>query len=256
VNPRIARVAAWMIALALVATPIVAALNGWLADERWPIRRLVVQGRFEQVDEAAVRAAVAPRVRAGFFAVELDAVKAAIEALPWVERAEVRKHWPDRIDVRVEERVPIAFWGEERLLSSQGDVFAADLTRVSNDLPRLEGPDARAGEVWERHRVARERLAEIGFDIRATRMNPRGAWSVATADGAEIVLGREQLAQRLHRFIAAMQRLPVEDRGRIARADLRYANGFSVVWRAVVEPEAGAPMAPDQSMGNTHEPQV
>ena len=45
-SPRIARLAAWMIALALVATPIVAVLNGWLADERWPIRRLVVQGSF------------------------------------------------------------------------------------------------------------------------------------------------------------------------------------------------------------------
>jgi hypothetical protein len=31
VNPRLARIAAWMIALALVATPIIAALNGWLA---------------------------------------------------------------------------------------------------------------------------------------------------------------------------------------------------------------------------------
>ena len=253
---RVARIAAWMIALALVATPIVAVLNGWLADERWPIRRLVVQGSFEQVDEAAVRAAVAPRVREGFFAVELDAVKAAVEALPWVERAEVRKHWPDRIDVRVEERVPIAFWGDDRLLSHRGEVFAADLGRVPDDLPRLDGPDARAGEVWAQHRVARERLARIGFDIRATRMNPRGAWLVATVDGAEFVLGREQTGPRLDRFVAAMARLPAQERSRIARADLRYANGFSVVWRAVVEPDAGAPVAPDQSMGNAHEPQV
>ena len=255
-NPRIARVAAWMIALALVATPIVAVLNGWLADERWPIRRLVVQGSFEQVDEAAVRAAVAPRVRAGFFAVELDAVKAAVEALPWVEHAEVRKHWPDRIDVRVEERVPIAFWGEDRLLSHHGDVFAADIARVPETLPRLYGPDARAGEVWEQHRVARERLALIGFDVRATRMNPRGAWLVATEDGAEFVLGREQTVQRLDRFIAAMQRLPAAERSRIARADLRYANGFSVIWRAPAVPETPVPEATESIQGSAHEPQV
>lgn len=255
-NPRLARIAAWMIALALVATPIVAVLNGWLADERWPIRKLVVQGRFVQVDEAAVRAAVAPRVREGFFAVDLDVLQAAVESLPWVERAEVRKHWPDRIDVRVEERVPIAFWGDDRLLSHRGDVFAADLGRVPDDLPRLEGPDARAGEVWQQHRAARERLAQIGFDIRATRMDPRGAWSVASVDGAEFMLGREQTAERLGRFVAAMQRLPEAERARIARADLRYANGFSVVWHAAPDPNAVAPQSPEQPTENAHEPQV
>ncbi|HWT15162.1 MAG TPA: cell division protein FtsQ/DivIB [Patescibacteria group bacterium] len=254
-NPRLARMAAWMIALALVATPIVAALNGWLADERWPIRRLVVQGRFEQVDEAAVRAVVAPRVRAGFFAVELDALKLAVEALPWVERAEVRKHWPDRIDVRVEERVPIAFWGEDRLLSQRGEVFAAEFARVSLDLPRLAGPDARAGEVWALHRTSHRQLAGIGIDLRATRMDERGAWSMFAADGAELVLGREQTALRLDRFVAAMARLSAAERGRIARADLRFANGFAVVWRAI-EPEPAAPEAPSTESRNLHEPQV
>jgi cell division protein FtsQ len=256
VNPRIARFSAWLIALALVATPIIAVMNGWLADQRWPIRRLVVRGSFEQVDEAVVRAAVAPHVRKGFFAVDLDAVRDAVEAVPWVERAEVRKHWPDRIDVRVDERVPIAFWGEERLLSDRGEVFAADVARVPDSLPRLYGPDTGAGEVWKQHRIARDRLAQIGLVVRTTRMNPRGAWLIATEDGGEILLGRERAMQRLDRFIAAMQRLPATESGRIARADLRYANGFSVIWRAPVVPEARVPEAAKAIQGSAHEPQV
>lgn len=254
-SPRLARIAAWMVALALVATPIIAALNGWLADERWPIRRLVIQGRFAHVDEAAIRAAVAPQARAGFFAVELDAVRAAVESLPWVERAEVRKHWPDRIDVRVEERTPIAFWGESRLLSQSGDVFAASLARVPDDLPRLDGPDTRAAEVWARHRSARERLAAIGLDLVATRINQRGAWTLTSAAGAEIALGREQMDARLDRFAAALARLPSEERSRIERADLRFANGFAVVWKAPIVVPEPAP-APATESGETNEPQV
>ncbi|MBK7044632.1 MAG: FtsQ-type POTRA domain-containing protein [Rhodanobacteraceae bacterium] len=254
-NPRITRIAAWMIALTLIAAPIIAALNGWLVEDRWPIRRLVVQGRFAQVNEADVRSAVAPQVRAGFFAVELDAVKAAVEALPWVESAEVRKHWPDRIDVRVEERLPIAFWGEDRLLSHRGDVFVANLAGVSQDLPHLDGPDLRASEVWAQHRAARERLADIGIDVRGTRMNQRGALSVFAADGAEFVLGRDQIRSRLERFVLAMHRLPVIERSRIARADLRFANGFAVVWRAV-DPAPTAPAAPGIESRSLHEPQV
>ena len=242
-NPSLARIAAWLLALALVAAPIIAALNGWLADERWPIRRLVVHGSFVQVDEAAIRAAVAPRVGAGFFAVDLGAVKSAVETLPWVERAEVRKQWPDRIDIDVRERVAIAFWGDDRLLSERGDVFAADRSRVAQDLPQLDGPDARAGEVWQEFSAARKQLAAIGIAIAAARINSRGAWSLRTREGAEFVLGRERMRARLDRFVAAMARLPDGERQRIERADLRFANGFAVLWRAL--PPAQPAVAPE-----------
>jgi cell division protein FtsQ len=251
-----ARIVAWMVALALVATPIVAVLNGWLAHDRWPVRELVMHGPFDRLDEEDVGVVVAPMVAEGFFAIDLDALKSAVERLPWVERAEVRKQWPDRIQILVDERVPIALWREDRLLSSRGQVFAADLSAVPTDLPRLDGPDARAGEIWEQHRAARERLARVGFDIRATRMDARGAWSLSSVDGAEFVLGREQTAQRLERLVTAMQRLPAEQLGRVARVDLRYANGFSVVWRAAPDPDVTPHQVPEQSTEKAHEPQV
>ncbi|MBK7144234.1 MAG: FtsQ-type POTRA domain-containing protein [Xanthomonadales bacterium] len=261
-SPRLARIAAWMLALALVATPIVAALNGWLANERWPIRRMKVYGSFVQVDEEAVRAAVAPAARAGFFAVDLAEVKSAVEALPWVARAEVRKLWPDRIDIDVRERVALAFWGDDRLLGERGEVFAADRSRVPADLPRLEGPDLRAAEIWQQFTLAREGLAQIGIAIGSARVNGRGAWSLRAVDGAEFVLGREQTRPRLDRFIAALARLPASERSRIERADLRFANGFAVVWRAPpvapAEPGSGPAAVPaaDDATRSLHEPQV
>lgn len=257
-NPRLARMAAWVVALALIAAPIIAVLNGWLADDRWPIRRLVVQGRFVQIDESDVRAAVAPAVHGGFFAVELADVKRAVEALPWVERAEVRKQWPDRIDVRVDERVPIAFFGSDRLLSQHGEVFVAPMNQVSNDLPQLDGPDGRADEVWTAHQRASAALKRIGVEIAATRMNERGAWTLTAADGAVFVLGREQMDARLQRFVAAMSRLREDERRRIERADLRFANGFSVTWRAPVTPTL-SPESNDvaePTAGGNHEPQA
>ena len=51
------RILAWTLAIALVALPVVAVLNGWIAGERWPMRSLAVTGEFRQVDETAVRQA-------------------------------------------------------------------------------------------------------------------------------------------------------------------------------------------------------
>ena len=250
------RIAAWVIALALIAAPIIAALNGWFADDRWPVRRLVVQGRFVHVDEGAVRKAVAGHVSGGFFAVELDQVRGAVEALPWVASAEVRKYWPDRIAVRIVERVPIARWHGDRLLASDGAIFSASAEDLPADLPRLQGPDARAAEVWAQYQAARTRLAALGLSVVATRIDDRGAWSVVAADGAEFALGREQPMPRLDRFVAAIARLPEVDIARIARADLRFANGFAVVWRPAVAPVDATAPAPAVESRNVNEPQV
>ncbi len=258
-NMRFARISAWLIALALIATPIIATLNGWLADERWPITQLSVHSRFMHVSEAEVRAAVAPGVRAGFFAVDLDVIKNAVERVPWVASTKVRKHWPDRIEVRINEREPVAHWGAERLLGSDGVIFAASKGMLPEHLPRLGGPDAHASEVWERHRDVAARLKTIGINVIATQLNERGAWSVITSDRAEVVLGRDQPMQRLERFVAALARLPESERARIARADLRFANGFAVAWRAPAPellPDAAAPAPALIENRSAHESQV
>ena len=137
------RIAAWILAIGLVALPVVAVLNGWIAGDRWPMRRLAVTGEFRQVDEAAVREAVLPMVRDGFFAVDLDQVRAAVAALPWVEKVEVRKRWPDRLEVSLSEHTPVARWGEDRMLSEDGELFAAP-EGAGDGLPRFEGPEDRA----------------------------------------------------------------------------------------------------------------
>ena len=109
------RIVAWTLAVALVLAPVVALLNGWIASERWPLRTLRVQGSLHNVDEAQLRATVLPFARRGFFAVQLEDAQAAVAKLPWVERAEVRKQWPDILEVRVIEHRPFARWGKDSL---------------------------------------------------------------------------------------------------------------------------------------------
>ena len=59
-----------------------------------------------------------PYAQRGFFAVDLEAAQTAVAHLPWVERAEVRKRWPDVLEVQVIEHMPFARWGADRLLSA------------------------------------------------------------------------------------------------------------------------------------------
>jgi cell division protein FtsQ len=237
------RLLAWILAVALVLLPVVAVVNGWVGGAQFPLRTLRVQGQLQRVDEAKLRATVLPYARRGFFAVQPDRIQAAVSALPWVERAEVRKHWPDVLEVRISEHRPFARWGKGRLLSEQGRLFPAKDVKVPGGLPLLDGPDARAPEVVALYNQARERLANVG-GVRGVALDARGSWSITLANGTEVVLGRNDPDARLQRFAPLLPRLAAQHPGqRLARADLRYTNGFSLTWADLPKvSEAAAPL--------------
>lgn len=232
-----ARIAAWIIAIALVALPVVAVLNGWIGGTQWPMRRLVVTGEFRLVDEQQVRTAVLPLVRGGFFAVDMGQVRQRIAVLPWVEDAQVRKRWPDRLDVVLSEYRPVAYWGEDRLLAESGALFKLPEARLPR-LPRFEGPEARTADVREFHGMARTMFLALGLQVSRVELNPRGGWLLTLSDGLEIDIGRSDAERRLARFARLLPKIRSGESRRLVRADLRYTHGFALVWRDASDGDA------------------
>ena len=240
-NGTVVRIAAWTLALALVALPLVAVVNGWVGAERWPMRTLRVQGELHRVDAARLQAILRPYAGRGFFAVQLDDAQAAVSKLPWVEHAEVRKRWPDILEVRVVEHRPFARWGKDRVLSEEGMLFPAKGIDLPKGLPLLDGPDARVAAVMALYGESRELFAPVGVGVRALRLDRRGSWSLQLADGIDVLVGSREARSRLDRFARLLPRLIAQQsamtgRGPLQRADLRYTNGFALTWGANATP--------------------
>jgi cell division protein FtsQ len=221
---------AWGIALTLVALPIVGVLNGWFASDRWPVTKLDVRAEFNHVSAEQIRAAVAPHLGEGFFAVDLADVRAAVAKLPWVERAEARKRWPDVIELTVYEQQPYARWGEDRLINRHGQVFKVSGAEGLQGLPELSGPDDRLDEVIGFHTDCLKEFSGSGLIVTAVALSPRGGWSIRLASGASVAVGREHPRERLARFLDAWPKLAAGRTDTPAYVDLRYANGFAVRW--------------------------
>ncbi|HLI18714.1 MAG TPA: FtsQ-type POTRA domain-containing protein [Rhodanobacteraceae bacterium] len=233
------RFAAWIIAITLVALPVVGVLQGWFASNRWPVRELEVHATFRHVSAAQIRTAVAPSLGAGFFAIDLAKVRDAVAALPWVSQVEVSKHWPDALDITVTEIQPIAQWGSSALLGRDGRIFKVPDTGVVNGLPQFNAPDDRVADVLAFYRTAVTDFAPYSLRVTGVDLSARGSWSVALSNGGQVVVGGDKPDQHLARFAAA---LPILMRGRsdaFVYADLRYSNGFAVRW-----PEPIAPATP------------
>jgi cell division protein FtsQ len=136
------RIFVWLLALSVVALPVVAVVNGWVGAERWPLAKLRVHGEFKRVPAEQLQQVLLPYAHAGFFAVKLQDAQDALEKLPWVESAQVRKQWPDVLEVTLVEHKPFARWGNDRLVSEQGKLFPTPKKLADLALPELDGPDS------------------------------------------------------------------------------------------------------------------
>ena len=232
---------AWVLAVALVTLPVVAVLNGWIASEHWPIQRLRLTAEYQRVSAEQIRAAASAQLGKGFFAIDLAEVRTAVAALPWVERVEVRKRWPDVLDITITEHRAFARWGDNRLLSDHGQLFRAPGGDDLQGLPEFEGPDDRIADVVAFHADAQRALTGTGLSIRGARLSARGSWGLTLGDGARIMVGRStQPKERLERLVRVLPQLLTERRP-FERIDLRYTNGFAVHWAPPSTPDGTTP---------------
>jgi cell division protein FtsQ len=161
--------------------------------------------------------------------VQLSQAQDAVERLPWVERAQVRKRWPDTLEVTVVEHRPFARWGSERLLSVDGVLFPVPRNVDASALPQLGGPDAQVSEVVALYNQASALFAPMGLKVDALVRDARGSWSLKLDSGLDLVIGRADAHPRLQRFARLLPPL-LGDPRTLQRADLRYTNGFALTW--------------------------
>jgi cell division protein FtsQ len=199
----------------------------WLAARPvFAIQRVVVTGEMRNADPAQIAAAVQHGLRGTFFTMDLAAARDALQKVPWVRQVSVRRQWPGRLGIAVEEHQPLARWNDTALVNTQGEVFDAE---YGEELPDFYGPDGTAGEVTAHYREFSAPLRTLQLGIDALSRSARGAWDVKLDDGMTIALGREQVGERWARWMQVSERYRdrIAQGGQLAAVDMRYANGFA-----------------------------
>ena len=188
------------------------------------LREVRIGGELKHVTRDQIEEVVGRELKGNFFTINLAATRATFERLPWVRQVNVRRQWPARLEVALEEHVPFARWGATAIVNTQGEVFRA---AYDGTLPVFIGPDGTAREIAIQYFHFQRSLAAIGETPVEVQLTARRAWQVKLASGMTIVLGRESVEARLARFVAVHDRTLGQLGRRIDYVDLRYANGFA-----------------------------
>lgn len=232
-RPQLLNLAADLLIVFGVALLAWAAMAGLKRLPIYPLRELVVVGTVERVSRAQVEHAARTALAGNLLSANLDEARVAFEKLPWVRRAELRRQWPDALELALEEHVAVARWsradGESRLVNSHGEVFAAG---SGDELPAFSGPEGSAAMMLARYREFEPQLAKIQRKPTALTLTAREAWQVRLDDGVLLDLGRDQprqpLAERLERFTDHYAAARDKVKTPVAAVDMRYPNGFAL----------------------------
>lgn len=223
----------------LVALALLSAGLWWLAQRpMFTLKIIRIEGLEEElrhIDRSTIKSTAVPRIKGNFFTADLDAIRVAFETVPWVRKATVRREWPNKLIVDLEEHKALGTWGEDgRLLSVKGDVFTANLAEAEEDGELLEfaGPEGSEKEVVARFNELRDWFAPANLAPDGVQLSSRYAWSVKLNTGMTVELGREQskttLKERVARLVGIYPQLVARLQDRIESVDMRYPNGLAL----------------------------
>ena len=214
-----------------------------LNSPRFAIHSILVVGDVQHNTALTIKANATPKLAGSFFTMDLARARQAFEAVPWVRSANVRREFPNRLKVFLQEHRAVALWGaesESRLLNSFGEIFDANQGEIEHEnLPRLSGPDDQAKTVWAVYTSLKPAFEALDLEIDLLELSGRGSWQIRTGTGAQVLLGRgsgKELNERVNLFLSTLTRVALRY-GRkpeaLESADLRHVDGYALRLRGV-----------------------
>lgn len=240
---RLMDMASLALSLAFAGLVLVWSARGLMRWSGFDIQGITVVGDTRHSNSMTLRANVAPRIAGTFFSVDLARVRAAFEAVPWVRRAEVRRVFPNRLQVQLQEHQPVGLWGgegEQRLINDHGEVFEANVAEVEQDnLPTLIGPDGSGPDVLAMYRALQPLFKAQDLPLVQLAQSGRGGWSARLENGAAVELGSgsvQDVQQRVLRLLRTLTQVAARyarQPAALESADLRHENGYAIRLRGV-----------------------
>lgn len=206
---------------------------------RFPVTHVDVLGTLDYTDRESLRDNVMSYTQRGFYALDIDRIRTAVEAMPWVATAHVRRMWPGRVMIDVEEHEPAARWNDGSLISKRLELFQppqlhSDSPRYAEwqvyfaDLPLLRGASGRHLSVLESYRHYERVFTPLAVQIDALVEDERRSQTIELSNQVQVRLGVDSHELRLQRFIDIYERLVTPLAGQAAHFDMRYSNGFAL----------------------------
>jgi len=211
-------------------------LMAWLEKPTtMPIKHVRIEGALNYITHDEISQSLSQLVQTGYFAMDADAIIKNVTAIEWVEKARVRRVWPDMMVLSLQEQQPVAVWNETALLNPQGEVFQPVFDAALLKLPHLSGITSDSKKLLAEQEKIDRSIESIGVSIKRLALAEHGSWSAVMSNGVKIKAGNQRPDQKISKSLMLLASLDGDLIEHIELIDLRYPNGMAVTWRSGYE---------------------
>lgn len=195
-----------------------------------PIRTIQLSGTFKNLDQQEVESTLQQYLGQGFFSFDIHHLQQTLHDNSWTQLVSVRRIWPDKLRITIEEKTPVARWDDQHLLSDSASVYRAD-TGAFSHLPIVHAANHPPAWALQQFYRLQARFNGVEERLMALQVDSRGALDVDLINGLKIKLGRKDIDRKIDRLVSIYMQQILPRREQIQRLDLRYSNGFAVAWK-------------------------
>lgn len=205
-----------------------------------PINEVEIEGNFRFIKKEAIHALIEGERKENFINANLTEIKHRVESVPWVESVNISRVWPDGILLKVQEQKAIARWGNIGFINQYGDIVKTEQVEELTQLPVLYGSENMSQEITRTYMEVAELMSVNGINLHGLILDEKRSWTLRFNQDIELVLGRDDVIQKLRNFVYVYERKLKQQENNIEKIDLRYQSGLAVSWKT-----------PDEKLANT-----
>jgi len=195
-----------------------------------PLKSVAVEGQFQYLPKQRAMELIEKEIDGDFIQLNLTKLKNELQQDPWVDKVFLSRRWPDTLVVKIAEQTPIARWDANGFLNQRGEIIRVeDITKLSG-LPWLQGNEINAREIMQQYQDLSTLLRSRGLEIAALKCDNKKSWRLTLKNDKEIAIGREEVMEKLRRFVTVYDKFLINVWADVKAIDVRYSNGVSVQW--------------------------
>lgn len=232
------RIRAWMariLGAAVLSTMVAGVVQLAITWSAKPVAHVSIEGEFTFIDREQVAGLVYEALDSSFVRLDLRKIQNHLQQEAWIDYAAVSRRWPDSLEVRIKEHQPIARWGAQGVLNQRGEVILLSDNQALMGLPLLKGPTESSQQVMEQYQALSQLLRKYGLDVKGLQADATLAWTLTLDNDLPIVIGRDQVMEKVGRFLVVYQQQLKQRLGEVERIDVRYSNGVAIGWKQVTD---------------------
>ncbi len=216
---------------------------GWLCWQEvkaqgadWlPIKYVRVEGAFQYIAKDKIKQVLRKQVSAGLYNTDIQQISESVQNLPWVNTVIIKRVWPDSIDIKIIEQIPVVRWKDRGLVNNEGEVFTPENINEFTHLPILAGPIGNEKELLEVMTGLIYDLNDQNMQLTEFRVSDRRAWYIKCQNDIQLILGRNKPLIKLQRLLNTLSFIGEQQIAKVAVIDLRYPNGYALRWKQGIE---------------------